>query len=181
MKDRIARLLKAAIEYDRSDVRRIFHLTKVHDMAALLGKMERLDADEQDVLEAAAVLHDIGIHLSEKKYGSSAGHYQEKEGPAEALLLLKQTAEWNATEMERICFLVGHHHTYHDIQGMDYQLLVEADFLVNIQEDSLSPDRVSHIRERIFRSRSGLQLLDALYGGHPWEAAPAHDACHGMC
>ena len=28
---------------------------------------------------------------------------------------------------ERVCYLVGHHHTYTNIEGMDYQILVEAD------------------------------------------------------
>ena len=34
---------------------------------------------------------------------------------------------------ERVAYLIGHHHTYDKIEGMDYQILVEADFLVNIQ------------------------------------------------
>mgnify|MGYP000340972515 FL=1 len=33
---------------------------------------------------------------------------------------------------ERVAYLIGHHHTYDKIEGMDYQILVEADFLVNI-------------------------------------------------
>ena len=34
--------------------------------------------------------------------------------------------------IRRVEYLVGHHHTYKDIDGLDYQILVEADFLVNI-------------------------------------------------
>lgn len=36
---------------------------------------------------------------------------------------------------ERVSYLVGHHHTYDHIDGMDYQILVEADFLVNFNEN----------------------------------------------
>ena len=39
---------------------------------------------------------------------------------------------------ERVQYLIGRHHTYNDIDGIDYQILVEADFLVNMYEDSLS-------------------------------------------
>ena len=33
------------------------------------------------ILETAAYVHDIGIKISEEKYNSSAGKYQEIEGP----------------------------------------------------------------------------------------------------
>ena len=34
--------------------------------------------------------------------------------------------------IERVSYLVAHHHTYNEIDDVDYQILVEADFLVNI-------------------------------------------------
>lgn len=79
-------------------------------------------------------MHDIGIHQAEARYGSSNGKYQEELGPAEARNLLEQlhVAE---TDIDRVCYLVGHHHTYSHIDGLDYQILVEADFLVNLYED----------------------------------------------
>ena len=30
-------------------------------------------------------------------------------------------------DVERICFIIGHHHTYKAIDGLDFQILVEAD------------------------------------------------------
>ncbi len=36
---------------------------------------------------------------------------------------------------ERVQYLIAHHHTYGNIDEMDYQILVEADFLVNIMEE----------------------------------------------
>jgi hypothetical protein len=41
---------------------------------------------------------------------------------------------------------------------------VEADFLVNIDEDKLPPDSVRSIREKIFRTCSGKKFLDAMFG-----------------
>ncbi len=58
---------------------------------------------------------------------------------------------------------MGHHHTYGNIDAADYQILVEADFLVNLHE---SPDRYRAIlaaEQRIFRTKSGKQLLHALF------------------
>ena len=39
--------------------------------------------------------------------------------------------EFDETDIEQICYLVGHHHTYTNIEGIDYQILVEIDFLKN--------------------------------------------------
>ena len=44
---------------------------------------------------------------------------------------------FDETDIEQICYLVGHHHTYTNIEGIDYQILVEIDFLVNFYEDKL--------------------------------------------
>ena len=181
MEAKIALLLNAMAGYDRGDAARIHHFLKVWALAATIGKSEHLDDSLQLILEAAALVHDIGIHVSEKKYGSSQGRYQEIEGPSEARSLLARIPGFSSEEVDRICFLVGHHHTYSDIQGMDYQILVEADFLVNIYEDRLSSDAVRHVREKIFRTRTGRELLGAMYGANPWEMACPDDCCHGGC
>ena len=61
----LARLMRAMIKYDCGDVPRIQHLVKVHNFARTIGIEEGLGADELFVLEAAAILHDIGIHAAE--------------------------------------------------------------------------------------------------------------------
>ena len=44
------------------------------------------------------------------------------------------SSDIDADMLERICFLVGHHHTYKDVDGLDHQILLEVDFLVNAGE-----------------------------------------------
>ena len=34
-------------------------------------------------------------------------------------------------QIDQMQYLVGHHHTFVDIQGIDYQILVEADSIAN--------------------------------------------------
>ena len=77
----IEKLTALAIAYDAGDAKRIQHFIKVYAYSRLLGRREGLDEQKQNVLEAAAVLHDIGIHEAERKHGSSGGHWQEMEGP----------------------------------------------------------------------------------------------------
>ena len=71
--------------------------------------------------------------------------------------------EWPADVTERVCYLVGHHHTYHDMDGMDYQILVEADFLVNLFEDKVSPEGCRNAYHKIFRTESGKRLYRTMY------------------
>ena len=156
-------LLRQTIEFDHGDARRIQHLLKVYAFAAQLGREEKLDAETQDILEAAAILHDIGIHAAEKKYGSAAGKYQEIEGPAPARALL-ESLDCEEALIERVCYLIAHHHTYDGMDGPDYQILLEADFLVNAYEDGLSVQGISAFRAKVFRTRSGIRLLNAIYG-----------------
>lgn len=157
-------VLQAMITFDAGDAKRIQHFLKVYTYATLLGRQEGLHAEVQQTLELAAILHDIGIHAAEAKYRSAAGIYQEKEGPAPARKLLEEVSGIPNTMVERICYLIGHHHTYKDVDGADYQLLLEADFLVNAYEDALSPKAILAFRENVFRTASGTAMLNAVYG-----------------
>lgn len=157
-------VLQAMIAFDAGDAKRIQHFLKVYTYAALLGWQEGLPSAVQQTLELAAILHDIGIHAAEAKYGSPAGIYQEKEGPAPARELLETVSGISEEMIERICFLIGHHHTYKDVDGADYQLLLEADFLVNAYEDGLSQKALTTFREKVFRTASGTAMLNTIYG-----------------
>ena len=77
-------LMMKMIEFDSGDPKRIQHFIKVHSFSKLIGEKEGLDAHTLYVLEAASILHDIGIRVSEEKYGFQNGKLQEQEGPAPA-------------------------------------------------------------------------------------------------
>ena len=113
------------IEFFHGDPKRIQHLIKVHSLSRLIGIGEKLDATSLFILEAAAYTHDCGIRPAEEKYGRCDGKLQEQEGPTVAQQMLLELGFENYM-IERICYLIGHHHTYTNMDGMDYQILVEA-------------------------------------------------------
>ena len=151
------------IAWDQGDPRRIQHALKVYQFASLIGRMEGLPGDVQDVLEIAAILHDIGIHAAEKKYGSTAGKYQEQEGGPLAEQILHELGI-GAGIIERVRFLVEHHHTYTGVDGMDYQILLEADFLVNAGESGYDKKTIESARRQFFRTETGIRPLKSVYG-----------------
>jgi uncharacterized protein len=161
----LSNLMVAMAEYDHGDAMRIQHFVKVHDFALTIGTLEGLDEQTLFILEAAALVHDIGIHASEAKYGNSHGKHQEELGPDEARKLLSSLNGFSNEVIERVCYLVGHHHTYTDIDSIDYQILVEADFLVNIYEDNVSQNGALHAKKNIFKTETGKRLFDAQYSG----------------
>jgi predicted metal-dependent HD superfamily phosphohydrolase len=125
--------------------------------------MENINKDMQFILEAAALTHDIGIHLCEEKYGDCSGKLQEKEGPALAGKLL-DTLGFDKAVSERVQYLIAHHHTYSDIDGIDYQILIEADFLVNLHEDNASKAAIEHVYNNIFMTETGKKICREMYG-----------------
>ena len=161
--NKIDLLSLAMISYNNADPMRIQHTTKVHAYARLIGHGEELDEETQFILESAALVHDIGIRASEKKYGHQNGKLQEQEGPAVARDLLERLGGYTEVQIARICWLVAHHHTYHVCEDMDYQILIEADFLVNLYEDNESPKAIDAVRRNIFKTKSGLKIFDDMY------------------
>lgn len=163
MNPKHAKLIYAMTEYNSGDPKRIQHLIKVHDLAATIGTMENVDNETLFILETAAIVHDIGIRISERKYGVCDGKHQEQEGPAEARKLMTDLGGYSDTQTDRVCWLIAHHHTYDNIDAIDYQILVEADFLVNIYEDNLSANAIEKIKNKIFRTKTGIALLESMY------------------
>lgn len=151
------------LEYFSGDPGRIQHFVKVHSLARLIGHMESLSDEQMVVLEAAAYVHDVGIKPAEVKYGKCNGRLQEELGPKQAELLLGQCG-FTQQQTERVSYLVGHHHTYTDIDGADYQILVEADFLVNLYEEGSSAASVQNTCQTIFRTESGKKICGMMFG-----------------
>jgi hypothetical protein len=160
----IGRVMGLMIRYFAGDIRRVSHLLKVYGFAKAIGEREQLSSSDQYVLEIAALTHDIGIRNSEKKYNSAAGGYQESEGPPEARKMLESLA-FSPQVIDRVCWLIAHHHTYNGFDGPDHAILVEADFLVNAGEDSMTLPAIRSIREKIFKTETGKIFLDSLYLG----------------
>ena len=156
-------LMHEMTAYYRGDPKRIQHFTKVYTYCDYIAQCENMTQDEYRTLLAASLVHDIGIKNAEAKYGTCTGKQQETEGPPEARRMLEKLGFEQKT-VERVCYLVGHHHTYTAIDGLDYQILVEADFLVNFYEDAVGKDEIACCMGKIFRTTAGKQLCADMYG-----------------
>ncbi len=150
------------ISHFQSDVRRINHALKVLDFAYILSKEIITDRKTRETIYFTAILHDIGIKEAERKYNSTAGNYQEIEGPPIAHRILTNLCI-DEKIIDRVCFIIGNHHSYSKIDDMDFQIIVEADFLVNIFEDDMNKAAISNIYNNIFKTESGKRLFGTMY------------------
>jgi len=164
LKTSVEKILLAMIRHDAGDPERIHHFLKVHNFARLIALGEQLEPRMQFLVETIAAVHDIGIHQAEKIYGCDAGKYQEELGPAEADEMLS-ALDLPRDIIDRVMYVVGHHHTYTAIDGIDYQILVEADFLVNLHENALPVSAQKNAYETIFKTETGKHLCRELFPG----------------
>lgn len=150
------------MEYYYGDAGRIQHFVKVHSLAKLIGELENLTQEEQYILEIAAYVHDIGIKKSEELYGDCSGKHQEELGPELAKNLLIDLG-CEGLVIKRVCYLVGHHHTYSNVDGKDYQILIEADFLVNFFEEQMPQGAVEQAYKNVFRTEAGRRICREMF------------------
>ena len=159
---KIAEILKKMITFSNGNIHDIDHLIKVWTYAKTIGELEGLDPETQFVLEVAAITHDIACPLCREKYGNANGKYQEIEGAPLVTEFLSDTG-MTTEQISRVAYLVGHHHTLTDIKGMDYQILIEADFLVNAAEKGLGKEAVAHFLENVAKTDCGRRLLQSIF------------------
>ena len=157
------KLILEMTKYYAGDPARIQHFMKVYGYSKMIGELEGLDAETRMILETAAIVHDIGIKKSEEIYGDSSGKHQEELGPDIAKVVLENLG-YDSVLIQRVSYLVGNHHTYGNIDGMDYQILVEADFLVNLYEDHSPENAIENALNKIFKTESGKQILRTMFG-----------------
>jgi hypothetical protein len=156
-----AELLARMAEYFGSDIRRINHAMKVYAFAKMLSA--QLPDKQRETLLVAAIFHDIGIKNAELRHHSAKGEYQQLEGPPVARGILEAEKVPEET-IERVCYLIANHHNYDKIEGDDFQILVEADLIVNCYEDHLPSVAVKSVKDKYFRTQAGKHTLTELYG-----------------
>ncbi|OON87473.1 phosphohydrolase [Oribacterium sp. C9] len=159
----ISKIMEKMISFSNGNIHDIDHLIRVWSYAKTIGELENLDQEKQFVLEVAAITHDIACPLCREKYGNTNGKYQEEEG---ALMVRDFLADTGMSEeqIDRVSFLVGHHHTFKYIDSADYQILVEADYIANASENGYSKENIANFMERIMQTKSGTHILRLVCG-----------------
>lgn len=159
----IAQLMEKMIAFSEGNIHDIDHFIRVWTYARTIGELEGLDADARLILETAAIVHDIACPLCRVKYGNTNGKHQEAEGAPMAAEFLRDSGLTDA-QIARVAYLVGHHHTFAGIDGADWQILVEADYIANATENGWSADNARNFVGKVFRTDAGKRLAASVLG-----------------
>jgi len=137
----------------------IEHTLKVLKNAEEIMAGENISDKARELISIAAILHDIGAVEAQRKYGSIEGVYQEKEGPAVARRILEKE-ELDSKDIERICYIIGNHHTPFKIDGLDFQIQWEADLLENLTviDKQKEQQKLKKCIEENFKTASGKKI-----------------------
>ncbi|WP_291856298.1 HD domain-containing protein [Marinilabilia sp.] len=155
-------VIEMMIYYFGTDVSRINHALKVYGFATCIAHREKLPENKLLIVDTAAILHDIGVKEAELKHKSTGGKYQEMEGPPIARDFLEEL-EMDNEIIDRVCHIIGNHHSYQKIDDTDFQIIVEADFLVNIYEEKMSDSSIKSIRQKYFKTKTGISMIKSMY------------------
>ncbi len=142
----------------------IDHFLKVYAYARTIAEGEGVPPEVRRTVELAAVVHDIACPLCREKYGGTSGKHQERESPP-LLRQFFQGTDIDGETLDRVVYLVERHHTYTGVEGLDHQILIEADYLVNAGESGYGEENIRRALETVFKTGTGRALLQAAYPG----------------
>lgn len=147
---------EAMKQFFGTDEKRIKHALAVLDYAREIHSVE---GGDPKVILAASILHDIGIPAAEEKYGSIAGHYQEKEGPPVAREILENVGV-DAGTTDHVCDIIADHHSAKTMDTTEFRVLWDADWLVNIPNwyKDADEEKLTEVVEKVFKTGKGLEM-----------------------
>lgn len=155
-------IIQEIINYFGKDIPRINHALKVYSYAQCIAKSENLDDTQIEIIEYTALLHDIGIPVSIEKYGICTGTHQEIEGPPIARKILEKYSI-PIDIIDKVCFIISKHHTYKACNSIEFQIIIEADFIVNAFEENITQNAISHMYNDWFKTGEGKIILRNLF------------------
>ena len=136
----------------------IDHTEKVLQYAQEIIDGEKAE-ENREIVSVSAVLHDIGTLEAQRKHGTMAAPYQEIEGEIIAREILTDIS-YDIGKINRVCYIVGNHHTQSKIDGLDFQILWEADLIANMEHQDLCSD-IDKLRQQIdisFKTYTGRNI-----------------------
>ena len=129
-------------QYHHGDMVKVQHFVRVYTLAKTIGELEKLNEEEQEYLELAAVVHNVG-----------------GEDPVPTVRdILKSCGVEDDVNM-RVCHIVGNMENYEHISSLDHQIFIEARMIVEFKEHGASSDDIVRFAEKRFITNYGKMFL----------------------
>ena len=152
LKNKIIRKMMEVFEYNNIHIN---HTYRVLDYAQDISVIEK---GNPDIVVPSAILHDIGIPACEKKYKSTEGQLQEIDGPPLAKNIL-ESLNLKEETIKEVCGIVGSHHSPGEIETINFKIMWDADWLVNLPDvyDIKDKKKLAEIINKTFMTETGIK------------------------
>ena len=155
------KMIEKMKKYFYDEKKYIDHALKVLEYAKEILEHENGDSK---IVFPAAIFHDIGIKVCKKKYNSTGGQLQEKEGPPIARKILKEL-EVDGKIIDEVCDIIASHHSPGEIDTLNFKIIWDADWLVNLGDEYNIEDKkkLEKLINKIFSTKSGNKIGKSIY------------------
>ena len=155
------KMIEKMKHYFDDDKKYIDHALKVLEYAREILKQENGDSK---IVFSAAILHDIGIKVCKKKYNSTGGQLQEKEGPPIARKIL-ELLKVDSKIINEVCDIIASHHSPGEINTLNFKIIWDADWLVNLEDEYniKNKEKLEKVINKIFLTKTGKNLGKLVY------------------
>jgi len=142
----------------------IEHTMKVYGYAM---QIQQDEGGDSLIVQAGALLHDIGIPKAKEVHGSSAGKYQEIEGPPIARKIMTKL-DMKAEQIDLVCRIIANHHSAADpatVATPEFKAVWDADWLVNFpgRYREKSSEEKQDLIEQTFKTAKGKALARSMF------------------
>jgi hypothetical protein len=158
LKNKTIKKMMEVFEYDNIHIN---HTYRVLDYALEISGIEKGDTD---IVVLSAILHDIGIPACKNKYKSIEGQLQEIEGPPIAKSIL-ESLNVDEEVIREVCGIVGSHHSPGEIETINFKVMWDADWLVNLPDvyDIKDKQKLVEAINKIFKTKTGFKKAEELF------------------
>jgi hypothetical protein len=158
LKNKIIKKMMAYFAYNSN------HINHAYRVLNYTEEISSIENGVVDVVVSSAILHDIGIPGCEKKYKSTEGQLQEIEGSPIARKIL-ESLRMDEEIIKEVCEIIGCHHSPGEIDTVNFKIMWDADWLVNLPDVYDVKDKVKlrKIMSETFMTKTGLKIAKELY------------------
>lgn len=162
--EQLINLQIAMMEWEKGEPKRMHHYIKVHSLAKMIGSCEHLDPKTRLILEISAMIHDVGIKPAKENDLKATIEECDAQSVISGREMLEKLG-FASDIIDRVCHIIGVRHTIEDddIDGMDLQILIEAEYLVNLYEQLANKETINNVYENIFKTKTGVKIFKRMY------------------
>ncbi|KZX14539.1 HD domain-containing protein [Methanobrevibacter curvatus] len=157
-----SKIIEEMIIFFKNDIKRISHSLKVFSLTKTIAELENIPKKDAEIAILSSILHDTGIKIAEDKYGKSTMKHQEKFGPIVAENILNKF-NYDKETIERVKFIIANHHHPKISDSIDFKVLIEADYIVNFQEEDIPLSALDNILDNFFTTNSGKKIANLMF------------------